>query len=77
MRTCRPHLSLHELEAEAVDVLPARAALASLLGGSLFGTGNLASLIGGAGAASGNADQTAPIVQGLGTSPTIPAMPVL
>jgi hypothetical protein len=29
------------------------------------------------GAASGNTDQTAPIVQGLGSTPTIPAMPAL
>jgi hypothetical protein len=70
-------LSRQELEAEAVDALPERAALASLLGGSLFDTGNLASLIGGVGATSGNADQTAPIVQGLGSTPTIPAMPAL
>jgi hypothetical protein len=77
MRAYDPDLSLHELQAEAVDVLPERAALASLLGGSLFDTGNLASLIGGVGDASGNADQTAPIVQGLGSTPTIPAMPAL
>jgi hypothetical protein len=77
MSVCKGQLSRQELEAQAVDALPTRAALASLLGGSLFDTGNLASLIGGMGAAGGNADQTAPIVQGLSSAPTTPTMPVL
>jgi hypothetical protein len=63
-----------DLDAQNVELLPARAALASLLGGSLFDSANLASLIGNMGTASGNADQTAPIVQGLTTTPTLPTI---
>jgi hypothetical protein len=63
-----------DLEAQDIEPLPARAALASLLGGSLFDSANLASLIGDMGAAGGNADQTAPIVQGLTTTPALPTI---
>ena len=77
MSACKRELSWQELEAQTVDALPTRAALASLLSGSLFDTGNLASLIGGVGETSGNADQTAPVVQGLGSTPTVPALPAL
>jgi hypothetical protein len=74
MAACTGELSREELGAHAVDALPSRVALASLLGGSLFDSANLASLIGNLGTASGNADQTAPVVQGLSTTPNMPIL---
>jgi hypothetical protein len=68
-------LSLGELEAQVVEILPDRAAL-SLVDGlaSIPTPSSLGSLVSNAGTASGAADQTAPIVQGLSAPPAIPAL---
>ena len=64
-----------ELEAQAVEMLPERT-LPSIVGGlaSIPTPSSLAGLVSNAGAASGAADQTAPIVQGLSAPPSIPAL---
>jgi hypothetical protein len=67
-----------ELEAQAVETLPERATM-ELFGGGLFavpaGPSDLAGLVSQASAASGNAQQTAPIVQGLTSPPQLPTTP--
>lgn len=67
-----------ELEAQAVETLPERATM-ELFGGNLFavpaGPADLAGLVQQASAATGNAEQTAPIVQGLTSPPQLPATP--
>jgi hypothetical protein len=66
-------LSLCELEAQAVELLPDRAALSLLDGFSSIPTpAGIGGLVSNAGAASGAADQTAPIVQGLSGPPSLP-----
>ena len=68
-----------ELEAQAVEALPERATM-ELFGGSLFavpgGPSDLAGLVSQASAATGNAEQTAPIVQGLSSPPQVPMTPM-
>ena len=69
-----------ELDAQAVETLPERATM-ELFGGSLFavpggGPSGIAGLISQASAATGNADQTAPIVQGLSSPPQVPTTPL-
>ena len=67
-----------KLEAQAVETLPERATM-ELFGGNLFavpaGPADLAGLVQQASAATGNAEQTAPIVQGLTSPPQLPATP--
>jgi hypothetical protein len=68
-----------ELDAQAVETLPERATM-ELLGGNLFavpaGPSDIAGFISQASAASGNAEQTAPIVQGLTAPPQVPMTPM-
>jgi hypothetical protein len=63
----------HELD--AVEALPERTML-SLLSGlpTPMDTSGLAGFVQNAGTASGNADQTAPIVQGLSSTPSLPTL---
>jgi hypothetical protein len=72
-------LVTEELEAQAVATLPERATM-ELFGGNLFavpaGPADLAGFISQASAATGNAEQTAPIVQGLTTPPQVPMTPM-
>jgi hypothetical protein len=73
-----PGLLAEELEAHAAETLPERATM-ELLGGNLFavpvGPNDLAGLVSQASAATGNAEQTAPIVQGLTSPPQLPTTP--
>ena len=78
-RPCAPGgLVAEELEAQAVETLPERATM-ELFGGNLFafpaGPADIAGFISHASAATGNADQTAPIVQGLTSPPQLPTTP--
>lgn len=75
MMSAAHELSRRELDAVGVDPLPERMVL-SLLPGLPTGldSSSLATLIGNVGTASGNADQTAPIVQGLTTPPALPSV---
>ena len=70
---------IDELEAQVVETLPERATM-ELLGGNLFavpaGPGDIAGLVSQASAATGNAEQTAPIVQGLTAPPQVPMTPM-
>ena len=68
-------LSRHELEAARVEQLPERTVL-SLFPGlpPTLDSSSLAGFVGNVGAAGGNAEQTAPIVQGLTTSPALPSL---
>ena len=63
----------HELD--AVEALPDRTML-SLLSGipTPMDTSGLAGFFQNAGTATGNADQTAPIVQGLSSTPSLPTL---
>ena len=74
-----PGLLIDELVAHAVETLPERATM-ELLGGNLFavpaGPPDLAGFVSQASAATGNAEQTAPIVQGLTTPPQVPMTPM-
>ena len=73
-----PGLLIDELVAHAVEALPERATM-EVLGGNLFavpaGPPDIAGFISHASAATGNADQTAPIVQGLTSPPQLPTTP--
>jgi hypothetical protein len=68
-------LSRHDLDGARVEPLPERTVL-SLAPGlpPTLDSSSLATLVGHVGASSGNAEQTAPIVQGLTTSPRLPAV---
>ena len=73
--TAGDSLSRCELEAQVVEILPDRTALSIVDGLTSIPTpSSLAGLVSNAGTASGAADQTAPIVQGLSSPPTIPAL---
>jgi hypothetical protein len=63
----------HELD--AVEALPDRTMLTLLSGiPTPMDTSGLAGFVQNAGAASGNAEQTAPIVQGLSSTPSLPTL---
>jgi hypothetical protein len=66
-------IPVHASRDTSVDTLPERTML-SLLSGlpTPFDTGSLAGYVQTAGGASGNADQTAPVVQGLSGPPSLP-----
>jgi hypothetical protein len=68
-------LTRHDLDAVRVEPLPERTVL-SLLPGlpPTLDSSSLATLVGHVGTTSGNAEQTAPIVQGLTTSPALPSV---
>ena len=72
--TTRAFFWCSELEAQVVEILPDRTAL-SIVGGlaSIPTASSIGGLVSGAGTASGAADQTAPIVQGLSSPPAIPS----
>jgi len=68
-------LSRRELDAQAVEILPDRAALSIVDGLTAIPTpSSIGALVSNAGSASGAADQTAPIVQGLSAPPAVPAL---